>query len=567
MRALQFTIFLLFLLSPALQVSAAESIENFEAQLLISRDGTVRVEEIIHYQFGDNQRHGIFRKIPWHYKMNGHNYNLDIDVTSVTGSEGREYNFQVNTKGDYLDIRIGDPDKFVTGLHIYKIEYYVSRAVIFGENKDIFYWNITGNEWKVPLLNSRGRIYINASSTEGITTECFAGSYGSKSGNCDIKKTEQGFLVSSLKELRGGDGLTVRVELPRGIVKEPSVVSKVFYLVRDNKVYSLPFLTIVLMGIVWNYRGRDPMRGRPVAVRYSPPDEMTPAEAGVLYDERADIIDLTSTIIDLAVRGFIRIEEIETTKFLFLTDRDYRLVRLEKQAPGELKDFELKTLNGLFEGGKKEVLVSDLKNRFYKNLDGIRKSLYGTMVKSRYFLSSPERLRRIYNIAGFLIIASGFIFFRDFTSILMMGISGGIVMVFSRFMPRKTKRGAETGHHLSGFREFIERAEKDRIKRLSSEDPTLFERMLPFALVFGLEEKWAEAFSDVFTEPPDWYVSSGYGRGFNSHIFVNDLGRGIGVINKSLYSSPKNSSGGRSISMSGGGFSGGGFGGGGGGSW
>ena len=138
-------------------------------------------------------------------------------------------------------------------------------------------------------------------------------------------------------------------------------------------------------------------------------------------------------------------------------------------------------------------------------------------------------------------------------------------------MPRKTKRGSFVNHHLLGFREFIEKAERDRIKKLADEDPKIFDRILPFALVFGLEEKWAEVFSDIFTEPPDWYSSNRYGDTFYPHIFINDLGRSISIMNKCFYSSPRNSSGGRSISMGGGlgggGFSGGGFGGGGGGSW
>jgi len=294
---------------------------------------------------------------------------------------------------------------------------------------------------------------------------------------------------------------------------------------------------------------------------------MTPAQAGVLYDERADIIDLTSTIIDLAVRGYLRIEEIKTTKLLFFTDRDYRLVRLDKEAGEKLNDFEIKTLNGLFVGDGKEVLVSELKDRFYRNLDSIKRSLYSSLVRKKYFLSSPERMRYIYKVAGICVIFGGVFLFPSLMGKLMMALSGLIIIVLSRFMPRKTRNGAETYYHLRGFREFINRAEKERIKLLAKEDPTLFERMLPFALVFGLEEKWAEAFSDIFTEPPNWYVSPGYGNAFNSYIFVNEIGRSIGVLNKSLYSSPANSSGGRSISMSGGGFSGGGFGGGGGGSW
>lgn len=568
---MRLAIILLFFLILQLQLptlSPAEGIDDFETQIFISQDGTVRVEESIRYDFSGNSRHGIYREIPYRYARDRHNYNIDIDVTSVTDFSGNGYKYDVTRSGDYVRVRIGDPDRTVTGIRDYRIEYFVRRAVLFEKDRDVFYWNVTGNEWKVPVLNSTARVYVEGGTDRVAVAKCFTGSYGSHESNCDITETSEGLKVSATGELWGGDGLTILLEFPKGVIKEPSTVDNIYYFIRDNKAYSFPFITLAFMGALWYYRGRDPMSGKSVAVRYSPPEDMTPAEAGALYDERADVIDLTSTIIDLAVRGYIRIEEIETTGFLFFSDRDYRLIKLEKENAEELRDFERRTLDGLFEGGRNEVLVSELKNKFYRKLDGIKKSLYGSLKGKGYFVMNPEHMRRIYLFAGVMVILTGFFLFTgDFVSMVMAGISGCVVMLFSRFMPRKTKKGAEASHHLSGFREFIDRAEKDRIRKLASEDHTLFERMLPFALVFGLEEKWAEAFSDIFTQPPEWYVTSGYGGSFNSHIFINDLGRGIGVINKSLYSSPKNSGGGRSVSMSGGGFSGGGFGGGGGGSW
>ena len=132
-------------------------------------------------------------------------------------------------------------------------------------------------------------------------------------------------------------------------------------------------------------------------------------------------------------------------------------------------------------------------------------------------------------------------------------------------MPRKTKKGAIANNHLLGFREFIEKAEKDRIERLAKDDPTLFDRVLPYALVFGLEDKWANAFGDMYREPPNWYHSTYHGGTFSPRIFVTDVGRSLNVMNSTLSSTPRKSSG--SSGFSGGGSIGGGFGGGGGGSW
>jgi uncharacterized membrane protein len=148
---------------------------------------------------------------------------------------------------------------------------------------------------------------------------------------------------------------------------------------------------------------------------------------------------------------------------------------------------------------------------------------------------------------------------------LSLGVSGIVILVFAGHMPRKTKMGSLLNEELLGFREFVERAEEDRIRRMAEEDPTLFDRVLPYALVFGLEDKWADAFRDMYKEPPDWYYSPYYANTFSPDVFVNDLGRSLGVMNSTLASTPKRS--GSSGFSRGGGSSGGGFGGGGGGSW
>ncbi|HZX13985.1 MAG TPA: DUF2207 domain-containing protein, partial [Thermodesulfobacteriota bacterium] len=151
---------------------------------------------------------------------------------------------------------------------------------------------------------------------------------------------------------------------------------------------------------------------------------------------------------------------------------------------------------------------------------------------------------------------------------LSVGVSGIFILIFSRFMPRKTKKGSLAKEEILGFREFIERAERDRIKRLAKEDPTLFDRVLPYALVLGLEDRWAEAFHDMYKSPPSWYDSPGYRNSFSPRIFVSDLGRSLSVMNSSFASTPSKSGGYSGGSgFGGGGSSGGGFGGGGGGSW
>ena len=565
------TLLLLFLFSLSVLASPSEQINSFDTDIYIPDNGVVRVEENITYQFPATERRGIIRKIPYKYKLGNNNYNLRIDVNSVTDFEGQPYKYTVKTDDGNIVIKIGDPDKAVSGVKDYRIEYFVKKVIREFEGYDEFYWNVTGTEWNLPIVESSTHIYFETEVPEGLKLDCFTGFYGSSDKNCSYNVGSDSVVFRSDSELNPYQGLTVVLGFPTGVVSGHSTLQKWYWFIADNLIYTVPFITLLILYFLWSKFGRDPYRNMPVAVRYEAPAELTPAEAGTLHDEKADMVDLTSTVIDLAVRGFLRIEEIETTKYLFLSDRDYRLIK-NTEAPAEgLMQHEVKVLDGLFSGDKTEVLISELKNKFYKKLKPIKNAIYHQLVDKKYFISNPERIRATYKTIGMIVIFGSLFILPSLLPKLIISFSGLLIVLSARFMPRKTRNGVTVNHHLMGFREFIERAEKDRIKTLADEDPSIFDRVLPYALVFGLEEKWAEAFSGMFTEPPSWYSSNSYAGGFSPHIFVNDLGRSISIMNKSFYSSPKNSSGSRSIGMGGGfgggGFSGGGFGGGGGGSW
>lgn len=550
---------------------AGDEIKNFDVDIFLDKSGWVRVEEEIKYDFKNTLRHGIFREIPYKYKKGSHNYNIKINVLDVRDQDGKSYKYKIKKENGKLHIKIGDPNKTLTGINTYIIEYSVENAFLFYDEYDEFYWNATGNDWwNIPISKSKVKVYFEKYVPKDIKTQCFTGRTGSTSQNCKIFNNNKVISFITQQQLSGGEGLTIDIALPKGFIKEPSFVSKAFRFIKHNSIYSIPLFVFVFLFGFWKKEGRDPYHGDTVAVKYEPPSDITPAEAGTLFDERADMIDITSTVVDLAVRGFLKIEEITTTKFLFLSDKDYKLIKIKDGDGSELKWHEIKILNGLFPGNKTETFVSKLKNTFYTHLPGIEKSLYDQLVEAKYFPSSPENIRKIFKFFGIGAFVLSLTFLPFIQYKIVGAICGILFILFSRFMPRKTRKGSLINNHLKGFREFIERAETDRIKRLSKEDPKVFDRILPYALVFGLEEKWAKAFDELYLEPPDWYYSSSYGDTFNSHIFINDLGRSISILNKSLYSSPKNAAGSRGISaggFSGGGFSGGGFGGGGGGSW
>jgi hypothetical protein len=169
----------------------------------------------------------------------------------------------------------------------------------------------------------------------------------------------------------------------------------------------LPIGVLAAMSLAWRRFGRDPKLGEAIAVQYEPPPGFTPAEVGTIYDESADLDDVTSTILDLAIRGWIRIEEIEAVKLLFFSMKDYRLVRLPDPAGQTLKPHEEKMLAGLFEFGVKEVLVSDLREKFYTHLPGVQEAIYEEL-SGTVFAANPRRVRQVWMLIAIVVVIAGF---------------------------------------------------------------------------------------------------------------------------------------------------------------
>ncbi len=544
----------------------SEEIRDFHSEISINNNGVISVQESMEYDFGNELRHGIFREIPYRYQIDIKNYNIRINVDRVTDFEGNPYKYKVSRERGRVIIRVGDPDKEITGVHGYRIEYIVDGAILFLKDHDELYWNVTGNEWKIPITKASAKVSFDREIPEDVNATCYTGIYGSTSKECSFRIASNGVEFNALDSFFAEEGLTIVLGLPKGLIKKPSSLKKALWFISDNWFFGLPILTILFISYVWYTRGRDPEGKWVLAVRYEPPKDLTPAEAGTLMDERADILDITSTVIDLAVRGYLKIQEVESAKFIFFSDRDYKLIKIKEPQPKELKSHESKVYSGIF-GGKNEAMVSQLRNKFYTNIPSIKSALYSELISGKYIPSNPENIRGIFKWIGIGIIIAGFFLIPHWGIKLSVVLSGIFILIFSRFMPRKTKKGSLAKEEILGFREFIERAERDRIEKLAKEDPTLFDRVLPYALVFGLGDRWAEAFHDMYKSPPAWYDSPRYGDVFSPRIFVSDLGRSLSVMNSSFASTPRKSGGYSGGSGFGGGSSGGGFGGGGGRSW
>jgi uncharacterized membrane protein YgcG len=569
MRTLRFLALCVLLLAPTL--APAEVIRRFDTTVRLSDSYDFEVEERIHWDFQGAQKHGIFRQIPVHYRRSYlPDYRIRIEIESVTDENGLAYPWKQRSRGDFVEVRIGDPDVTVTGEREYRIRYRVGRGLLYFDDHDELYWNATGNEWPVTIEAATASVALPAGTAASVAKHaCFAGPAGSTLADCRASEDGDTLHFATLGELGPGSGLTIVVGLPKGFLPEPSALRRSLERARDflSPWLLLPVGALVFMRRQWRSHGRDPATADAIPVRYEPPAGLTPAEVGSVLDESADTLDITATILDLAVRGLLRIEEVDSTSFLFLSNRDYRLRRTELPADG-LKAHERLLLGAVFAGGT-SVLLSDLKNKFYQSIPAITRALYQELSGDQaYFPTSPDRVRANYRMASIAIAALGLVAVWAGQSMVAVAspiVAGLIVFAFSGAMPRRTQKGRRACDEILGFREFVSRVDQDRLERSGGKSAGRFEKVLPYALVLGVADRWATAFAGIYTQPPDWYHSDRYGTGFRAQDFVSDVGRSISTMGSTLTSRPS-SSGSGSSGFSGG-SSGGGFGGGGGGSW
>ncbi len=568
---LRLALFLLFAFALATSASARQlKIEKFSAEIFVQPDSTLDVTETIEVNF-IGVWHGLYRTIPVEYVTpQGFNYSLFVKFEGATDAAGQPLKVESSREGHYLKWKIYVDDATDADRTI-RLHYQVRNGLKFFEDHDELYWNVTGDEWDVPVGNASAQILLPPGVT-GVRTNEFTGSYGSRAQNAEVTASENTVEVSMLRPLSFHEGLTVVIGWDKGFVKEPGTSDLINQFLASNWPIFLPIPVFLLMFWLWSTRGRDPRVG-PVAVQYAPPEGMSPAEAGTLVDEDAAMRDITATIVDLAVRGYIVIEEKEKSQMMGLLHNKEYVFHLKKglqEWPG-LKAHELALLAGIFSNGAQtDVELSSLQNVFYKNLPGIKNNIFDELMEHGYFQHRPDYVRSAFVGGG---IAMGVLFFfmgNAMSQKLGMApapffvaaiLSGGIIAGFGWFMPARTADGVKALAGVLGFEDFLSHVEADHMDRIE-QTPETFEKFLPYAMALGVEKKWVGAFQNIYTQPPSWYQGGYYNGGFYPVMFISSLDNMTMRASSVMASAPRSSGG---SGFGGGGSSGGGFGGGGGG--
>jgi hypothetical protein len=549
-------------------------IRDFHGELVVLPDSSLDVTETIRVDF-TGARNGIYRTIPVEYAgPGGFNYSLFLTEISATEAGGAPLRIERQRRGGNLQLQIFVPAAQDTSRNI-TLHYRVRDGLRFFEDHDELYWNVIGTGWDVPIESASAHIILPGGVT-GLRAANYTGFLGSRSQDARVDILGPNIDIQTQRPLAFHEGLTIVAGWDKGFVQEPGGSEKVAQFLDSNWPLLVPIGVFFLMLGLWYSRGRDPRVGA-IAVQYEPPADLSPGEAGALVDDQAGIRDITATLVDLAVRGFIVIEEKEVSHLMGLYANTEYVFHLNKK-PAEwsgAKSHELLLLHGIFGapvlGMLEEVALSELQNRFYKNLPGIRRAILESLVQRGYFAHRPDIVRQAYllvaGVTGAVLYLLGQYLVQHAgmqaqTSSVASILTGLAIGGFGWFMPTRTVDGVRALHDTLGFENFLSHVEAPHLAS-SPQSPANFEKYLPFAMALGVEKKWVGAF-DGMLKQPSWYQTTGTAV-FHPVGFVYSLDQMAARTGQVMASAPRSS--GNSATSGFGGLAGvgGGFGGGGGG--
>ena len=560
------------------------TITSYMADYYLDRDSegrsTLRTEERITAQFpAVNQNHGIERAIPKSY--DGHPTSLTI--TDVTDGEGQKVPYGTYESNGNEVLRIGDPDVYVHGQRTYSITYEqrdVSRYFA-NTDRDEFYWDTNGTEWRVPIQALRVTVHVSERLLPALTPDigCFKGVMGAVAG-CEIRREGNDFTVST-GSMGAGENVTIAFGFNAGTFRgyEPSASEKFFGVLFTAWAISLVAGSAigVILIFVFSFRyyaksNRKRHMGT-IVTEYLPPKDMSVAVAAQIAP--ATVGHFSAQIIDLAVRRYVKVYQ--TKEKTLWHAAEYEL-EIEKPITG-LRQEERRFIATIF-GDKGTVLGARLAMNSLKSNYAVASKLQkdtkalAKEIRTTYGLRAKnEHESRWFGRIGIWVLIVGCM-----TVSPLLIVAGVIGLVCARQLYPLTEQGLALRRYLMGLREYIVVAEARRLEMLQSPEGAekigkgvantpgklvkLYEKVLPYAILFGQEKEWNKHLGEYYSQSgsqPEWYTGQ---ASFNAALFAGSMNDFSATVNN--YSAATSSSSGGST---GGGSSGGGGGGGGGGGW
>lgn len=539
------------------------------------RQGELRIVERINVIFTD-QNHGLLRALPQRYK----NHSLQIHMNRISSETGAPTKYSTYDSNGNKVFKIGDPDKTVTGIQQYTIDYTVRNVITFYDGHDELYWNVNGNQWPQPFASVEATIHLPSGVKQVKEPVCFTGPQGSRQQHCAIMNNGSTVNIKTTQPLSGHSGFTYALAFQKGAFQPSAWCETVGEYLHIIVGVLGPILIIGGSGfLLWYRHGRDAKGRGTIVPQYEVPDQLKPLKVDGLVDFVAGTAGITATIIDLAIRGYIKIIETKHVKKLRTDTTSYSL-ELLKNDTSELDANEKKLINALFDEARVGAMVdvTKQKNKLHSTASAIQRDVKKQLTNEGYFRKSAWSdigYHARWMILAIAILLGLCFWYSGWIAFVGIGCGVPVAIIFILLLDARTEKGVAAKEQVEGLKLYLNVAEKDRIKMLQapnakyaegSKEPVktvkLFEKLLPYAIVLGVEKAWSKQFEGMYTTPPDWYSGSNW-RTFSAVHLTTHLNEGIGSAVNTAFSAPSSSS----SSGYSGGFSGGGGGGGGGGGW
>lgn len=560
-------------------------IRDFQADYYLDKDGdghsTLKTVERISAVFPDyDQNHGIERALPFQYDK--HYVSLKID--SIKDESGADLIYSTYKSNDNMVVRIGNSDTYVHGTKVYNIIYSQKDVTKYysDTNDDEFYWDTNGTQWSQPFGSVTARIHLGDKIKESLNGDmkCYFGSAGSDK-ECQIARSGD-VITASISDLNPGENLSFAIGFKAKTFSEykMTLVEKIEKNITQISLLICGFFLIVMIP----YRiiiGRGAKGRGTIIPEYLPPKDVDVAMSAYIFRKTRKWV--AATYIDLAVKHKIRVIQKEKKKF-----------SLEVVNMNGLSEVELNVIHAVFgsdakKGDTFEINPGDTNTSLAMKLKDIYGGIKNDAKKSKGYIKFETGRIIILLVLALIptlqcivcwLVFSDSVLAQDPEVILFFAIcmiTVGILMIVS--LRPLTEKGRELLDYLKGLKMYIQVAEEERIKMLQSpqaaektivdtddkaEMVKLYERVLPYAVIFGQEKEWSKVLGEYYErigQDPDWYSGTG---AFNAMMLTSAMSVFSNSVANSSYVSSSNSSSGGS---GGGGFSGGGGGGGGGGGW